>query len=211
MIALLLSAVLAAEPVVTVGAELVAGPPNAEAKAQNAWVPVLADCLEEAAPGELAVVDRSRAGVTTKALAKDVASLKALGPKAVVIGVGARETDGDVGAVSDRVGEVIRLLRADGGPEVYLIGMVAPTLSQVPGLDGQEAADAHATGFNAELSKLATADDGVWHVDLWASWPRDAGRERLTEGGYQLTDPAHARIGAVICERILANLRNRGK
>lgn len=218
VLSLLLAQALANAPVVTVGSDLVAGSPARDDRPASAWVPVLADCLEEARPGKLPVVDRSRAGVTSVSLKDDVEGVRSLAPTAVVIGVGSHEApSGDPAVFRDQVEAVVKLLRADGGPQVYLVGLVAPVVGQLPAPDGQPvpeqaASDAKLVPWNEGLEKIASLDDGVWFVDLWGAWPREqAERDVLTTGGYVLTDPAHARVGAVICEQILANLRKRRK
>lgn len=213
MFVLLLAQALATPSVVTVGTDLVAGAPVREASRANAWVPVLADCLEEAG-GAPPVVDRSSAALTTATLARDVEAIRALAPAAVVISVGSHEqVGGDMGAFHDQVEQVVRHLRGTDGPKVYLVGLLPRTVEQEPlalRKADQTAVDAALTPWNEGLARIAGADDGVWFVDLWASWPSDpAERGRMTVDAFELTDPAHARIGAVICEQILANLRNR--
>lgn len=214
VLTLSLFAALANTPIVTVGTDLVAGAPVRTESPVNAWVPVVADCLDEGRLKRVSVVDRSHGGLTAASLVKDVEALRALDPSAVVIGVGAHEVAGDAAVFHDQVADVVRLLRAEGGPQVYLVGLVAPTLAQVAGKDDrpQPALDESIAPFNEALAKVAAADDGVWRVDLWAAWPKEpTERARMTEGAYALTDLAHARVGAVICEQILANLRNRRK
>lgn len=212
MLTFLLAQALANAPVVTVGTDVVAGSPASKVH-QAAWVPVLADCLEEGLPGALPVVDRTVAG---EALLGDVEALRSLDPAAVVISVGARESIGaEAGPFRDQLQDVVQLLRGDGGPAVYLVGLVPPDLVSSPeALPGREGAavEAGVRSWNEGLARLAGADDGVWFVDLWAGWPEDPEqRARLLEGGLRLTDPAHARIGAVICEQILTNLRKTAK
>ncbi|MCB9678772.1 MAG: SGNH/GDSL hydrolase family protein [Alphaproteobacteria bacterium] len=220
MITLLLAALaIAAEPIVAAGNGLVAAPPEGFVKPDDAvvgtWVSVLGDCLEEARPGEWSVVDRSRDGTTTVQLATEAAAIRELGPRTVVLGVGAHEMGPDetVDAFAKRLAGVVGALRADNGPSVLLVGIVPPTLSQLEWKDGEDvqarqaAVDARTAEWNAALGKIAEADDGVWVVDL--GWPSERNaRQRLTRGGWALTDRAHARIGAVICEEILKNLKN---
>lgn len=214
MLTLTLLTAFANTPIVTVGTDLVAGAPTRTSKAENAWVPVLADCLEEGRLKRVSVVDRSRGELTAASLKADVGALRDLDPAAIVIGIGAHETDLDPTVFQDQVAEVVQLLRRDDGPQVYLVGLVAPTLAQVPGAEAadQQTRDAAVEPMNAALEQVAAADDGVWRVDLWAAWPREAAeRAAMTDGGFALTDRAHARVGAVICEQILSNLRNRRK
>jgi hypothetical protein len=218
VIPVLLSTAFAAGPVVAIGNGLVAAPPaeiEATEPVSGAWVSVVGDCLEEGRPGAFAVVDRSAHGATASALLADTAGVRALGPSAVVVGVGAQEmrADGPSAEFVAAVGKLVASLRADGGPAVLLVGMVAPTLEQLewnePVEPRQAAIDARTTEWNAGLAGLASADDGVWFVDLWSAWPRDGrSRRRLTRGGWGLTDPAHARIGAEICEELLKKLKS---
>ncbi len=203
-----LSCAFASRPVVTVGGSFVAGAPPSD-PAAAAWVPVLADCLEEGKPGRFPVVDRSRVALRPDSVAADVEALRALSPIAVVLGFGSEELPKvDPTRFRERVREVVKRLRADGGPQVYLLGLVAPLIGQTPNpRRTQPEVDAAIRPFNDVLASMAAGDDGVWYVDLWASWPRSQEeRARLTEGGYRLTDPAHARVGAVICEQLLTHL-----
>jgi hypothetical protein len=223
----LLNPATAAEPVVAAGNGLVASPPDdfVAPKGTSTWVSVLADCLEEARPGVFSVVDRSRDGVTTKDVEADVGGMRELTPRVVVLGLGARDMQGSETPERfvERLSAVVGSLRApvSGGtpPAVFLVGLAAPTLSQLEWSADDVAArdvatrqaeiDARTAAWDEALGTLADKDDGVWHVDL--GWPAASDRGSLTRGGWALTDRAHARIGAVICEEILKNLGNDSK
>ncbi len=216
-----------ASAVVAAGNGLVAAPPEGfvAPKVTSTWVSVLADCLEEARPGVFSVVDRSKEGATTGQVKADVAAVQELKPRVVVLGLGAHEMrdDEDPAAFVGRLSSVVGALRGTASgppPAVFLVGLAAPTLSQLEwspdDVQDQDVATRQATidsqtgAWNAALSALASKDDGVWHVDL--GWPSGSGgRGSLTRGGWALTDRAHARIGAVICEEILKNLGNEGE
>ncbi|MEZ4319613.1 MAG: SGNH/GDSL hydrolase family protein [Myxococcota bacterium] len=207
--------------IVAAGNGLVAAPPEgfvAPTDMSSTWVSVLGDCLEEARAGAFSVVDRSKDGSGTEQLAQDAAAIRELAPSAVVLTVGAAEMEegADPAAFATRLTGVVSTLRAGDGPGVLLVGIVAPTLWQLEWKGGEDVAarqaaiDARTAEWNDALAKVAAADDGVWMVDL--GWPSEKGaRQRLTRGGWALTDRAHARIGAVICEELLKNLKNGAK
>lgn len=218
MISTWINLAFAAGPVVAVGNGVVAAPPpeiEVGEVAGGAWVSVVGDCLEEARPGAWPVVDRSKHGSTASLVLAEVPAIRALTPSAVLIGVGAQEMrdasarDAFVATLRRTVGA----LRADGGPIVVIVGVVSPTLEQLawgePVEPRQLALDTSTTEWNASIAKLAGADEGVAFVDLWTAWPRDGRtRRRLTRAGWGLTDPAHARVGAQICEELLKKLKN---
>lgn len=207
------------QPVVAAGNGLVAAPPpelvKPASEVASTWISVLGDCLEDGRPGAFSVVDRSDEGTTTSRVNKDVGSIRELEPAAVVLGLGALEmsSDEEPAAFRRRLTEVVSSLRAGNGPLVLLVGIVGPTLSQLEWSAEEDVAarqgaiDQRARSWNEALERVAASDDGVWRVDL--AWPSDSSsRKRLTRGGWALTDRAHARVGAVICEELLKKLKN---
>ena len=214
MILLALMTAVAADPVVSLGRNVVMDAPvdSNGAEAAAAWTSVLADCAEEAAPGKISIVDRTDV-LHSKG---DAAVVRELGPKAVVLTHPVPHAV-DPEAWGKVVQGVLEAVRVDGGPTVFLIGAVAPTVAQQveegakrsrAELDALQAtADERTTTWNARLEKLAATDDGVWYVDVWRDWPRDSRkRAKLTLDGWKLSDQAQARIGGVICDEMLKRL-----
>lgn len=206
---LLMITAMAADSVVSLGRNVVIdAPPEAHAAERAAaWTSVLADCVEEAAPGAMSIVDRTDV-LHSKGEARQV---RELDPKAVVV-THPVPRDVDMEVWIGELEGVIHSLRADGGPAVLLVGAVAPTVAQVA-VDAaqaealQQQADARVEAWNERLAKLAEADDAVWMVDPWKSWPRDGKkRNRLTTEGWKLSDQAQARIGAIICDELIKRL-----
>lgn len=204
---LAMTSALAADPVVLLGRNVVVDAPIEAHAAEPAaaWSSVLADCAEEAAPGMLSIVDRTDV-LHSKGQTKEV---RAIGPRAVVV---THPVPQQVDATqwASELEQVIRAVRADGGPVVFVVGAIAPTVAQLVAQDvekAQKLADERAAAWNQQLSGLAARDDGVWFIDVWKGWPRDAARGELTVDGWRLTDQAQARLGAVICEELLRRLR----
>ncbi len=148
------------------------------------WVTVLADCLEERAPGQFSVVDR-----TIASNHKGVAVAE-LGAAAIVVALGPDDTP--IGAFRRELGRLIRSLR-DAAPQIVLVGIAPPSTGDA----------ARAAAWNAAVASAAQAEPGVRHVDLLADWPvEEAARAALTTDGI-LSDQGHARIAAAVCDTLL--------
>lgn len=169
------------------------------------WVAILADCLEERSPGAYVVLDRSAEGQDAETTRRDVAAVKELAPSLVLVGVG---VPGDADRRSFRAGlqGLVADLRAGDGPEVLLVGLIPPTLSQLPDAsEVQAAADRRTRTWDGEVAAVADADLGVHHVALLATWPESAEeREALTVEGTRLSDQGHARVAAQVCDAVIA-------
>jgi len=201
-------------PVVAMGDGLVAGGPTSELSADptvpGGWVSVLADCLEERAPGQVTVIDRTDPGDTAAIARARVSEVHRLRPRMVVVGVGARELahpDADVDAFRRDLRLLLGQLRAEPAPRIMLVGMVPPTLAQIPEVSPgeQRQVDQRTADWNQVLADVAHAEGGVRHLDLWTEWPRDpAARSRLTVDGWRLSDQGHARVAAAVCDAIVS-------
>lgn len=211
LLLLLTQMALAAEPVVAMGDGLVAAPPDAQtaAPSTSSWVAALADCLEERATGRFQVVDRVAPGETVRSARDRVDSVRELTPKVVVLGLGARELGAskpDSKSFKRDLGRLVREIRTVDTPaEVFVVGMIAPTLHQADAGDPEEQTrlDELADAWNDALVAFAKAE-GVRHVDLWSSWPRDGGeRASLTTGAWELSDQGHARVAAAVCDALV--------
>lgn len=207
VIPLVLMSAYAADPVVLLGRNVVMDAPIEAHAAEPAaaWSSVLADCAEEASPGALSIVDRTDV-LHSKG---QTAEVRAIQPKAVVVTHPVPQAV-DAAKWSRELERVIGAVRADGGPVVFVVSAVAPTVAQLAARDVEKAqadTDARTERWNEQLAGLAAKDDGVWFIDVWKAWPRDAKRGQLTVEGWRLTDQAQARIGAVICEEMLRRLR----
>lgn len=207
----------AGAPISAGGPVSAGGPPLAPVTARSGapgtvpsgWVAVLADCLEERAPRAWTVVDRAALGDSPTAVRERVGSLRELGPRVVVLGVGAREVGragADVDAFRDEVTRIVGELRqVRPPPGVLLLGLVPPTAAQLPASDEQAALDERARTYDAALRELAR-EDGVHHLDLQRDWPAEpAARAALTVDGWRLTDQGHARVAATACDAILSH------
>jgi hypothetical protein len=196
--------------VVAMGDGLVAGPPASEAPpVAGGWVPSLADCLEERAPGRFSVIDRAVTGETAASARKRVREVVGLTPAMVVVTLGAQELadpDATAEALTVSLRDLVGALHKRDTPRVLLVGMVPPTLTQTAYADRerQVKADARTTEWNASVAALAEQLPAVQHVDLWADWPRDAARAELTRQGWSLSEQGHARVAAAICDAVLA-------
>ncbi len=209
-------ALAGSQPVVAMGNGLVAAPPaDAGAKVADTvpggWVTVLQDCLAEGAPAKYTVVDRAVPGETAKSARERVAGVIELSPEQVVIALGAQELGSDQpnpGKFRKDLKKLVDELRAgDLLPQVLLLGMVAPTLAQADegDRDSQAKIDDLTVAWNTALSELATASEGVRHIDLWTDWPRERpARGELTLDGWHLSDQGHARVGAAVCDAVMA-------
>jgi len=212
LIALLLAATALAgpQPVVALGDGLVAGNPPVETSAgPGGWVAALADCLEERAPGQWSVVDRTVAGDTATTARARVGDVRDLGPALVVVSVGAVELAdprAQPQAFKAQLGKLADSLRAPPGLPVMLVGVIPPTLSQVgPDAGDQAAVDARTRTWNQVLAEVASPSADITHLDLWTSWPREgAARAALTTDGVHLSDQGHARVAAAVCDAVLA-------
>jgi len=193
--------------IVAIGDGLVAGPPTSAAKpVAGGWVPSLADCLEERAPGRFALVDRAAPGETAATARERLAAVKKLAPAMVVMSLGAQEL-ADPDTTSEALRTDLQQLAAEvGDTQVLLVGLVAPTLTQTAYADvnRQRRADERTTEFNAAVADLAKASDRLVHVDLWRDWPRDAARADLTQKGWSLSEQGHARVAAAVCDAVVA-------
>lgn len=199
------------------------------------WVTVLADCLEERAPQRFAVVDRGAPGDTVSAAKARIAGIRELGPAWVVVTLGSQELADEkvdpkrLGRELDALVDELRQKGAGSPPNVLLVGVVPPTLSQeephdidlaatAPAAEGaaappvvvdpakkQSAADARAVGWNKVLASIAAPGQGVVHLDLWSDWPKDGEqRSSLTANGWSLSDQGHAKVAASVCDAVLA-------
>ena len=213
LLTLIAGMALAADPVVAMGDGLVVAPPDAKTAANStgSWVASLGDCLQEASSEQFRVVDRVAPGETVRSARDKVAAVVELSPAVVVVGLGARELGSakpDSSKFRKELGKLVRDLRATETPsQVLLVGMVAPTLHQADAGDpeAQEKLDALADEWNASLGDVAK-QEGVRHVDLWASWPRKGGeRAALTTGAWELSDQGHARVAAAVCDALSAD------
>lgn len=203
-------------PVVAVGDGPVLAPHNSTAPDQTVpggWVAVLADCLEERNPARFTVVDRVVPGETTATLRERLEPVRELRPSWIVVTLGARELAeegsqpaairGELESIVTQLRSKIRKVR----PEVLLIGLVPPVLEQIEGRDpaDQATTDERVVAYNALLTELAAATEGVTFVDLWSGWPREPkGRSGLAVGGWSLSDQGHARVAAAVCDAVLA-------
>ena len=150
------------------------------------WVSVLADCLEERAPGAWSVVDRTVAGDTAASARTRLATVRGLKPAVVVVGVGARELAdpaSDVEAFRREVNGLVQDLVVAPAPRILIVGVVPPTLAQLPAGGDQAAADARTARWNAVLGEVAKAHSEVAILDLWTEWPRSATRSSGSERG----------------------------
>ncbi len=174
----------APRPIVAVGEGLIADPPAAEARVEQVasvgWVAVLADCLEERRPGAFVVVDRSAGGERPVALAHSAPVVRELAPALVVVGFGAEPT-AEITALLDT-------LRREDGPAVMLVGPLPPSIRR-----------------EAVLALWTAAPLGAILVDPSVGWPTaPEERARLADADDRLSDPGHARIGAQVCDAVLA-------
>jgi len=203
--------------IVAVGDGLVAGVPIDAASSSpgeavavpSGWVAVLADCLDERAPGRFAVIDRSVPGETAVTALLRAQEVRDMHPRLVVLGIGSLEFSApgsDRAAFRADVDTLLRAFRAPEGPEVLVVGMVPPTTAELAaaGRPDQAAADARTAEWNAELALAAAALAGVHHLDLAADWPADAtARALLTVDGWRLSDQGHARVAAMVCDAVV--------
>jgi len=208
-------ALAASQPVVAIGNGLVAAPMGAEVAAAETvpggWVTVLQDCLDEGVPEAYTVVDRAVPGETAKSARERVAGVVELSPALVVVALGAQELGAESPSPSRFTKELQKLVDelrgAEKTPDVLLVGMVPPTLKQAGNVQeaAQGAIDTRTARWNSALKALAADRPGVRHVDLWTDWPRDlAARSGLTVSGWHLSDQGHARVGAAVCDAVMA-------
>ena len=202
---LLLSTLALAQPVpvLALGDGLVPLENTERAQASSSWVAVLADCLEERAPGAYTVADRTEHGETaTSALAR-VPEFRKLVPGVAVVGVGAPEAVAATPAPVDfrlEVDSLVRALLEEQRPRmVLLVGMV-------PG--GVDPSDdphrARALALEQELVAVSAEHEGVEHVGLWSTWPSTPEAHKLLalpSGG--LSASGHARVAARLCDEVL--------
>ncbi|MBW2253808.1 MAG: SGNH/GDSL hydrolase family protein [Deltaproteobacteria bacterium] len=213
---LTLTAWAAPQPVVAMGDGLVVGTEIPATGAQTkegtvpgGWVAVLADCLEERRPGRFAVTDQSTPDATAKTARQRVYQALELRPALVLVGLGAQELSGpdpDRAGFRDELAALLADLRVDPVPAVMLVGMVPPTVAQMPDPEGMAQADVdqRTSRWNGELAALAESLPGVTHVDLLQEWPQKADRRgRLTIDGTHLSDQGHARVAAMVCDAVV--------
>ncbi len=171
------------------------------------WTTVLADCLEEGAPAQWAVTDQTQTAETAQTALERVEDVAELRPDVVLVSVGAQELAVHEPAVIERdAGALVGALnKGKSPPVVLLVGVVSPSLTQVPGERSQQELDERTDAVNGVLARLAQTADTVHHVDLWDGWPRDdAGRAQLTAGGWNLSAQGHARVAAIVCDKVLS-------
>jgi len=197
------------------GNGLVALPAGAERGATETvpggWVTVLQDCLDEGAPASFTVIDRAVPGETAKSARERVDGVVELSPGLVVVALGAQELGDESPSPARFKRDLQRLVdalrQAPRKPDVLLLGMVPPTLAQageVPG-NAQQDIDNRTSAWNEALKSVASEQAGVRHVDLWSDWPRESGqRAGLTVNGWHLSDQGHARVGAAVCDGVMA-------
>lgn len=171
--------------VLAVGDGLVAG----SSGPSGAWVPALADCLEERAPHGYTVVDRVSADQTLASARAHAAEAKGLGASVVVLALGSREVAGEwqAGPVRTALGALVADAR--GARRILLVPPV-PGTAAAPGL----------AAYDALLVDLAKADPAVERVDLLSTWPRDGA---MTQAG-ALSEQGSARVAAAVCAAVLA-------
>ena len=205
MFSLLLSTLALAQPVpvLALGDGLVPLENTERAQASSSWVAVLADCLEERAPGAYTVADRTQHGETaTSALAR-VPEFRKLVPGVVVVGVGAPEAVAEgpsPEAFRVEVGALVDALLEEQRPRsILLVGMVPGGLAQA-----DDPHVARAKALEQQLVEVSTTRQGVEHVGLWTSWPTGADAHKLLSlpnGG--LSASGHARVAARLCDEVL--------
>jgi len=203
------------QPVVAMGDGLVAAPASASVKSAGTvpggWVTVLQDCLDEGAPAKYTVVDRAVPGETAKSARERVAGVVELTPELVVVALGAQELGAEQpnpGKFRKDLKKLVEEIRVGGKlPAVLLVGMVSPTLAQAAEVEKgtQGKIDELTSAWNTTLSEFAGGNEGVEHIDLWTDWPRDRPeRAGLTVDGWHLSDQGHARVGAAVCDAVMA-------
>lgn len=182
-------------PVVAIGdgfvppaAPAVAGSVSGAAKAADVpatgWVAVLADCLEERAAGQFAVVDRAVPGETPTAALGRVPAVLALDPQLVLVGITSPRAD-EAAAWRAEIAALIGSL----SPPVPGVLLVAAAR-----IDGDPA-------YAAILTDLTGTTPGLVHVEL--SDPASAEPTPLLSAG-ALSDQGHARVGAAVCDAVVS-------
>jgi len=161
------------------------------------WVAVLADCLEERRPHQYALVDHTADHGTLGDARRHVAEYRELSPALVIVGVGV-PGDADRDGLRSDLDGLVDDLAADHGPSVLLVG-------PVPTHDESGPSDRRTRAWNDDVERIAAARRAA-HLDLLATWP-PPGEERagLTLSGRQLSDQGHARVGAQVCDAVLAH------
>jgi len=188
-------------PLVAVGDGFV----GADEATVGRWSTVLADCLQEGAPGRWTVLDRTKANAKPDALLAQAEEVQALEPAYVVISLGPAsfsEDPLDVGALREQVSGLVKALQGPSLPRVLLIG-VRPSSLREAALS-TAAVDATAR-FDAMLHDLAETSPDVHHLPLASAWPTDAAERAalVTEQG-SLTSQGHARLAAAACDAVLS-------
>ena len=199
----------ATAPVVAMGDGLVVAPPETATSvpATLGWVPVLADCLNERAPGSFQMIDRVVPGETAQSARGRVTSVLELSPSVVIVGVGARELgvpEPDVGAFDQGLQALVDDLGSSASAplDVVLLGVVPPR-DETPDSTAAKAVEA----WNARMAQLAESRASVHFVDLWTKWPKlGEGRTSLLTSPHELSPAGHARVASHVCE-VLVNLR----
>jgi len=164
--------------------------------ATGGWVPVLADCLEERAPGRFSVVDRAAVGETVGSLQKRIAGVRELGADAIVLSLRVDEGTPPAAFRKD-LARVLRDLRGSAG-RIVLVGVAPPTV----------AAEPLAAEWDAQLAALARSEPDVVHADLVSDWPKDdAGRAALSAARWTHSEQGHARVAAAVCDVLLREKR----
>lgn len=180
-------AALAAEPtpVVAIGDSL-ATPSAVGAPGSGGWVAVLADCLEERARGRYTIVDRAVAGQAPIAAKAGLATVLELGPGLVIVGVRTPAADVDVKPWQRDIHEIV-LDVSKKGATTMLVGVIEPTPK-----------------WNVALVDAGKGVSGVVFVDLAKDWPAAETDRTALESGGNLTDQGHARVGAAVCDAVVA-------
>lgn len=190
-------------PLVLVGDGLVAGATTeaaagARGQASGGWASVLADCLEERAPGRWAVVDRTVEAETARSAHAQVEAVRGLKPELVVVGVGAREAaraDASPEGFRTELSGLVGALEEAGAKRVLLLGVL-------PSGAAASADDARLQAWNAAIAQVASSRSASRaYVDIWTDWPKAGeARAKLVDPNASLSHQGHARVAAAVCD-----------
>jgi len=160
------------------------------------WVAVLADCLEERRPHQYALLDRTADQWSLSDARMHVGEVREMAPALVIVGVGL-PGDADRDGLRVDLAGLVEELTTGEGPDVLLVGPVPTSEEGGP-------PERRVRAWNDDVARIAT-DGAAEHLDLVLGWP-PSGEERagLTVSGRQLSDQGHARVGAQVCDAVLA-------